>query len=207
MSTVDNEHLSKRLLDLQTFLYSFGEIDRMIFLPDGKRKDRRETDTEHSYHIAMLAWYASQFFPELDKSKVIQYALVHDIVEIYAGDVMAIGRTKEEQRLKDERERAAIGKLRKEWPDFADLTTTITAYEAQTDAESVFVKALDKLTPMLHNILGEGKTWKKWDMDRRAIIDNKDEKTKRSPQVNRLWQEFRKTILEHDEWFNEGKAS
>jgi putative hydrolase of HD superfamily len=206
MSDVNNEVLSKRLLDLQTMLNQFLDIERMIYLPDGKRTDRRETDTEHSYHLAMLAWYTCGVFPHLDKNKVIQYSLAHDLVEIHAGDVMALGRTKAEQQTKEKNEALALKKLQQEWPDFKDMTDTIETYEAQGDAEAVFVKALDKILPILHQIMTEGKTWKKYDTQRTTVIDLKDDKTEPSEEVTAIWQEFRRTIMDHDDWFNDGKA-
>jgi putative hydrolase of HD superfamily len=206
-NSVKPDKLAKRLLDLQQLLLHFLDIERMILLPDAARNDRLETDTEHSFHLAMLAWYLSSHYPHLDKAKVIQLALAHDVVEIYAGDDMAIGRTKEQEKQKKEREAEALVRLKKEWPDFPDLTEMIESYDKKDCPEAVFVSALDKLTPMFHQILSKGKTWKKWDMSRSDVFENKDNKTAKSKEINDIWQVFRKEILEHDEWFNEGKAS
>jgi putative hydrolases of HD superfamily len=204
---VKPDKLAKRLLDLQQLMLHFLDIERMIFLPDAARNDRRETDTEHSFHLAMLAWYLSGHYPHLDKSKVIKLALAHDVVEIYAGDVMAIGRTDEQQKQKEERESKALTRLKKEWPDFPELTEMLESYDKKDSPEAIFVSALDKLMPMMHQLLSEGKTWKKWDMSRSDVFANKDTKTANSKEINDIWQVFRKQILEHDEWFNEGKAS
>ncbi len=197
---------ARRLLDLQLLLVEFLEIERLIYLPTSKQVDRRETDTEHSFHLAMLGWYLCGFYPHLNRDKVIKYALAHDIVEIHAGDVMAVGRTKEQQLLKNKREAEALLLLKKEWADFPDLSATIELYEQQSDPESVFVKALDKLTPMVLQILSQGKTWKKYDIKRSDIIALKDEKTAPSKEISSLWKVFKTEILSHDEWFNKGKA-
>jgi putative hydrolase of HD superfamily len=203
---MNTEHQARRLLDLQALLIEFLDIERLIYLPDGAKKVRRETDTEHSFHLAMLGWYLCGSYPNLDKNKVIQYALAHDIVEIHAGDVMAVGRTEEQQTIKDRREAEALIKLKQDWPDFPDLTDTIETYGQQSDPESIFVKALDKLTPLVLNILSEGKTWKRFDIKRSDIIALKDEKTASSKEINDLWQVFKAEVLSHDEWFNPGKA-
>ena len=200
------ERIANRLLDFQKLLLQFLDIERLIYLPDAKKVDRLETDTEHSYHLAMLAWYTCGIFTNLDRDKVIRYALAHDIVEIHAGDVMAVGRTDAEQQAKQEREAKALARLKKDWPDFKDLTTTIELYEKQADSEAIFVKALDKLTPMLLQILSEGKTWKKYDIKRSTIVELKDRTTANSPEITKIWQEFKRTIEAHDEWFNEGRA-
>jgi len=207
MDGVNTEQLSNRLLDLNELLVQFLEIDRKIHMRDGKLEDRAENDTEHSFNLAMMGWYLCGAFPHLDKNKVIRYALAHDLVEIHAGDVMAVGRTKQQEEKKIAREQAALEKLTAEWPDFADMTDTITAYEAQIDPESVFVKALDKLAPLIHNVHSQGRTWKLLDIERSTIIALKDNKIKPSEDIFAIWQEFRKTIMDHPEFFNEGKAT
>ena len=205
---VNSEEQVKRMLTLQELLLKFIDIERMIYLPDaGKNRiDRRETDTEHSYHLAMQAWYLSAQYPHLDQTKVLRYALAHDLVEIYAGDVMAIGRTKEEQDIKDQREREALNRLKREWPDFNDLISAIEDYENGIDAEAKFVRALDKIMPILLQILSEGKTWKKWDMIRSSVIKNKDEKTKVSKEIVDIWKVLKHEIEAHDDWFGLGNA-
>jgi putative hydrolase of HD superfamily len=70
----------------------------------------QENDTEHSYNLAMTAWYLAAYFPELDKNKLIRYALVHDLVEIHAGDTFAFGDAKHIAS-KSEREAAALNQL------------------------------------------------------------------------------------------------
>jgi putative hydrolase of HD superfamily len=198
---------AKRLLDLQTILIQFLEIDRKVFVPDGKLTDRFENDVEHSFNLAMLGWYLSQVYPSLDKNLIIQFALIHDLVEVYAGDIMAIGRTEEEQKNKDLAEKEALINLQKQWPDFSDMTNMIEKYEEQKLPEAVFVKSLDKLAPLLLQILSKGKTWKHHDMSRNDIIKHKDEKTKNSPEINEIWIELKKIVLEHDEYFNEGRTN
>ena len=199
---MDNKTLVNRLLDLQSLLFLLHEIERYVYLPDNKYSDRHETDTEHSYSLAMTAWFMCGQFPELNKDLVIRYALAHDLVEIHAGDVMAIGRTVEQEQEKQEKEAHAIERLKADWPDFQDMTDTIEAYERQADPEAVFVKALDKIMAPMINIKAEGKLWKKLNISRSDVIANKDEKTSKDPRVHELWQELRQRILDHDEFFN-----
>lgn len=203
---MDAREQANRLIDLQKMLLQFLEIERLIYLPDGTRTDRRETDTEHSFHLAMLAWYLSTHYPHLDQSKVVQYALAHDLVEIYAGDVMAIGRTVEQQRIKEQREKEALARLENEWPDFPSLIETIKEYEDGQTPESSFVRALDKIMPMMHQLLSAGKTWKKLDVRRSDVIKNKDEKTAHSKEIHAIWKVLRDEIQAHDDWFNPKNA-
>lgn len=196
----------KRILDLQLEIIQLAEIERLIYFPDRAKKDRKENDVEHSYSLAMTAWYLSQYFPELDKSRLLQYALIHDFVEIHAGDVMAIGRTKQEEELKNKREKLALEKLKKDWPDFKDLTESIEKYEKKYSDEAKFIYALDKIMPVLLNLLSQGKTWKIHNMAREEVIENKKEKVKVSDEINELWKTLEEEILVHDDFFNEGMS-
>ncbi len=194
--------LTKRLLDFQKVLFEFAEIERLIYFPDGKKADRKENDVEHSYSLAMAAWFLSQHFPHLDRDKLIRYALVHDFVEIHAGDVQAIGRTKEQELEKHAKERAALERIHLDWHDFNDLGETIETYEQRKDPESKFIYALDKLMPMLLNLLSGGKTWKLYDFNKKQVIKDKDDKVFVSPEVNKLWQLYRQQIIDSRGHFN-----
>jgi putative hydrolase of HD superfamily len=200
----DAKYYANRIINLQLELLKLSEIERLIYYPDGKKIDRRENDTEHSYNLAMTAWYLSQYFPELDVLKLLQYSLTHDFVEIHAGDVMAIGRTKKEQQKKDELEKQALNTLKNDWPDFQALTASINDYEAKNTPEAKFIYALDKLMPLILNIISEGKTWKKLNLNRSDIIKNKEEKTKLSPEVHEIWKMLKEKIQNNDSYFNEG---
>jgi putative hydrolase of HD superfamily len=202
----DAEQHAKRLKDLMSELVDFAEIDRQIHFPDRKSKNRKENDSEHSYSLAMCAWYLSAFIPDLDQAIVLKMALAHDIVELHAGDVMAIGRTKEEENSKKLRETAALAKLKNDWADFADLTNTLETYEKKDSREAIFVYSLDKILPMQLNLLSEGKSWKIFDLKREDIISNKDRTTRLSPEVHSIWQELRKEVLSCDDYFNKGKS-
>jgi putative hydrolase of HD superfamily len=199
---MSESNLHERLLELQQLLVQFAEVERKIYFPDGKKQDRFENDVEHSYNLAMAAWFLAPHFPHLDRDKLIRYALAHDFVEVHAGDVMAIGRTPEQEKTKQENEAKALEKLSSEWPDFSELTETIIDYEHRTDAESKFVYALDKLMPMLLNLLSQGKTWKKYDFSKSLVFEDKDAKIPHSPEVNELWQVYRQIILDSKGHFN-----
>jgi len=79
----------------------------MVYLDDGKRL---ENDAEHSWHLAMMVWvFAPHYEQPIDLEKALKMALIHDLPEIYAGDVPAFD---VEGRLgKDERERRAMERL------------------------------------------------------------------------------------------------
>jgi putative hydrolase of HD superfamily len=186
-----------RLLDLQRLLADFSRIERKV--------DRRhlkgyiaENDTEHSYNLAMTAWYLSSWFPELDKNKLIQYGLVHDLVEVHAGDTPAYG-TEEELNTKAAREAEALKKLEKDWPDFKDLTEMLQDYEEKTNSEARFIYALDKLMPIMLVYTNEGHSWKKFKVTVEMVQELKAKKVSKSSEIVPYYDELVKLMVEHPE--------
>ncbi len=167
-----------RLFDLQRFLYAFRNIQRVIHYPNKER----ENDTEHSYSLALTAWYISSYFPELDKDKIIRYALAHDLVEVHAGDTFAYG-DPAHLASKHQREMAALAQIEKDWADFPDLIGSISAYEERRSPEAAFVYALDKIMPILAIYLANGHTWKEENITIAMLYDKKKTQVVVSPIV------------------------
>lgn len=170
------------VLRFAEFLNAFREIERVIRVP---RSDRWENDVEHSYHLAMLAWYIVTVNKlDLDITKIITYALVHDLVEVYAGDTYIYSSDAELLSSKDSREQEALGRITKEFNDAENIMTAITLYELREDKESVFIYALDKIQPLLAIYLDDGKTWKEKQVTLEMLIEAKREKVILSPEVS-----------------------
>lgn len=110
--------------------------------------DRFENDAEHSFLLATLGCAIAQHIdPMLDLGKISQYALVHDLVEVYAGDT-TIWASAEQHASKAEREEAALRTIEDRFgTKFPWMEQTIKAYERFDEPESCFVYALDKLIP------------------------------------------------------------
>lgn len=137
-------HLGRLCLD-------FGRIERLCKHPDGQRP---ETDTDHTVMVGVVGCaFAARHLPWLDLGLIAQYALVHDLVEVYAGDTPTLRIDDGIRRRKAEIEAAALDRLRRElglrlpW-----LTDTIDAYEQKARPEARYVKALDKLLPKITHI-------------------------------------------------------
>ena len=123
-------------------------------------KKRRENDAEHSWHIAVMAMLFSEYAAEsVDVSRAVQMCVVHDLVEIEAGDTFAydlqanIG--------KAEREKEAADKLFSRLP--ADQGQMIRSlweeFDAMETADAKYAACMDRLQPFLHNTLTGGHTW------------------------------------------------
>ena len=148
----DNYPSIERLAELQQFVADFSKITRVPELID---TGRLENDVDHSYGLALTCWYlAPKIAPELSLEKIFKYALAHDIVEIHAGDTFVFADTTEISS-KSEREDTALEQLYSDWPDFADMVDSASGYKNKIDEEAKFVKAVDKILPLLVIELGE----------------------------------------------------
>ena len=142
----------ERLEQLQQLIADFAKVQRMPHLAD---TGHRENDVEHSYGLAMTCWFlAPKIAPKLDLGKILQYALAHDLVEIHAGDTFVFGE-KAHVDSKPDRERQALDTLAADWPDFIDIHDFAKGYMDKANEEAKFVKAVDKLLPVLMINLGE----------------------------------------------------
>lgn len=117
---------------------------------------RYENDAEHSWSVALVAAaLAPQIDPKLDVGKVCQFAIVHDLVEVHAGDTSNFA-SEADKATKDDREEVALHKLEKDLTALPWIPATIKEYEAQTSAEAQFVKSVDKLIPLMFDFIEEG---------------------------------------------------
>lgn len=182
-----------RLIELQKLLAAFNRVDRRAHRRHGDAFVP-ENDTEHSYNPAMTAWFLAQQFPELDKAKILEYALVHDLVEVHAGDTYIYG-SEEELASKQQREAEALEKLEADWVDFKDMNKRIHAYEQRIDAESKFVYALDKIMPIMLIYIHDGYTWKKEGVTVDMLYKAKIEKIGLSPEILPYFEELHALLL------------
>lgn len=120
----------------------FADIHRATIYPDG----HHENDTEHSFHLALTATeLAATYHPELNVGLVSQYCTVHDLPEVYAGDVPSYKMTAEQQTAKEKAEQQALEQLLRELPPHT--ARLLKQYELQTEPEARFVRFVDKLLP------------------------------------------------------------
>lgn len=159
-----------RLAELQQLIADFAKVKRLVPLADA---NDAENDVEHSYGLAMTCWYLhDKIAPELDLSKILRYALAHDIVEIHAGDTYPW----DEERVatKYEREKAAIRQIEKDWLDFPMIVEFSEGYADKIDEEAKFAYAVDKLLPIIMIELADAKSiWTKKGLTLQMEKDNK----------------------------------
>jgi putative hydrolase of HD superfamily len=188
-----------RLIDLQRLTLHFIAIERQLTLPATFGEERLETDVEHSFALALAAWFLAQNAPHLDTNKVIRYALVHDLVEVHAGDTYAYDPAA--HRTKKQREKDALATLQIDWPDFPEMTDAITAFEEQWDPEARFVYALDKIMPIILNMLDSGRPWHRKGVTLKQMRAYKDKKVAVSSEIAALYDQLIGILEKNPQYF------
>jgi 5'-deoxynucleotidase YfbR-like HD superfamily hydrolase len=136
---------------------AFGRVDRITYHDDGTTP---ESDTDHTVMLGLIACaFAERHLPDLDLGLIAQYALVHDLVEVYAGDTPTLRINAEQRASKEEREMAAYRRIYDEFhASLPWVHTMIAFYEARDTPEARYVKAMDKLLPKVTHIANRGVT-------------------------------------------------
>ena len=133
-------------------------------------KSRRENDAEHSWHIAAMAMLFSEYTVEpVDVSRAVQMCVVHDIVEIDAGDTFAYDAKGNAD--KTARGAEAADKLfAKLPPDQGALIRSLwEEFDAMETPDAKYAACMDRLQPFLHNTLTDGHTWVEGSVSREAV--------------------------------------
>lgn len=136
-------------------------------------RSRTENDAEHSWHLAMMAILLSEYANEqgIDIFRVVKMVLVHDLVEIDAGDTFAYDEKGHED--KEERELQAADRLFNLLPQdqAKEIYDLWREFEERHTAESRFAASLDRLQPLLHNYHTEGVAWNKHGVTSDKVIE------------------------------------
>jgi putative hydrolase of HD superfamily len=154
---------------------------------------RQENDAEHSWHLATMAMILQEHAAEpVDLVRVVKMVLIHDLVEIDAGDTFAYDEVGAKD--KPERERKAADRIFYLLPDdqAAEVDQLWTEFEARETPESRFAAALDRFQPLFHNYLTEGRAWKKHGIQKAQVIERNRHIEEGSPE---LW-EYAQEIID-----------
>ena len=152
--------IHERLQSQLAFHLEIDKLKRVIrrnSLIDGSR---RENDAEHSWHLAMMAMTLTEHAPPgTDMSRVVAMLLVHDIVEIDAGDTFIYDPVAVEGQAA--LERAAADRIFGLLPEDQGerLRTLWDEFEERRTPEARFARALDRLAPIIANHHNDGGTW------------------------------------------------
>ena len=167
-NTITDERLKKQI-DFISEIDKIKSIFRQTYVSD---LSRQENDAEHSWHLALMAMILSEYAnEEVDVLHVIELVLIHDMVEIDAGDTYAYD--PEANKTKRERELKAAERIFHLLPD--DQAEWVRGlwdeYEASETKEAKFALSLDILHPILMNDLGNGLAWVDHDVTEKQARD------------------------------------
>ena len=138
-------------LELGRTTMLLSQIDRIPRYADGERED----NVRHSYMLGLVApEIAKALNLPLDTGKIAQYSLVHDLVELKTGDTPTFHLSEYQRLHKEQREREALLELVDELPPYT--AQLLYDYEQQACPESRFVRYVDKLLPLIVDIIGSG---------------------------------------------------
>jgi putative hydrolase of HD superfamily len=164
---VSSDRLSQQL----AFIIEIDKLKsilRQTLITDGSR---RENSAEHSWHLAVMAPLLAEYAPEpVDVSRAIRMLLVHDIVEIDAGDTFAYDMHGNES--KAERELQAADRIFGLLPEDQqrEYRALWEEFELRDTADARFANALDRLQPLLNNYRTQGGTWRIHKLNRTQVV-------------------------------------
>jgi putative hydrolase of HD superfamily len=155
---------------------------------------RYENSAEHSWHVCLSALMLKDFSNEqVDIVRVMKMLLIHDLGEIEAGDTIIYSSETDENK---QLERTGIQQLFQLLPlttreEYINLWED---FEEGSSPEARFAKAIDRVPPLLHNIHGEGHSWKKHNISKEKVFAFNGERISKGS--NALWQEVKSRLNE-----------
>lgn len=174
-----------KIIPIARLAVELSQVKRAV----GYKEGHLENDSEHSFQLALVCWLVNQQYSlKLNEELILKFALVHDLVEVYAGDINAFSNNKEDLEVKKVNEEKAFKKLRKNYSKYTQMLEAIEKYETKKSAEAQFVFIIDKIL-VATNIYNNGNTyykdnqitlamWKKWLLNK-VKIDTFDDRIKK----------------------------
>ncbi|MGL4520067.1 MAG: HD domain-containing protein [Phocaeicola sp.] len=153
------------------------EIDKLKYIQRRTKlfnSDRCENDAEHSWHLAMMTLILAQHADEpIDVLKVVKMVLLHDVVEIDAGDTFIYDGTKNHTNTEEELAAAKriFGLLPQEQAE--EFIAIWSEFEEGVTNEAKFAKTMDRLEPLLQNSSNKGGTWREYNVSYDTVYSKK----------------------------------
>lgn len=167
--------INERLLSQVAFIH---EIDKLKYIQRKTRlfnSDRPENDAEHSWHLAMMTIVLAEHSnSKIDVMKVLKMVLIHDIVEIDAGDIFLYDTKVSHTNTEAERLAAQriFGLLPKDQAN--DFVAVWEEFEAGITEEAKFARSMDRFEPLLQNISNDGGTWREYNVEYNRVYKTQE---------------------------------
>lgn len=185
----DRERLEKQMAFIRE-IDKEKQIFRQSYVTDGTRK---ENDAEHAWHMAIMTFLLSEYAnEEIDVLKTIRMILIHDIVEIDAGDTYAYDDSA--KATQHEREERAADRLFGMLPEdqARELRGLWDEFEAGETKEARFARTMDNVQPLLLNDATGGKAWEEHNVPLSKIL-KRNERTQKGSEA--LWEYSRDNLI------------
>lgn len=177
--------ISERMEKQIEFIVAIDELKNITRQSITISSRRNENDAEHSWHLAVMAMILSEYAEDknIDILKVIKMVLIHDLVEIYAGDTYCYDEKGYED--KAEREQDAADRLFNMLPvDQAEKMMDLwQEFEEMETVEAAFAATLDRFQPLLLNYNTEGHTWQRPGITSEKVIKRTQVAKEKVPQL------------------------
>lgn len=163
--------------DLLKQISFIKEIDKLKYIQRRTKlfnSDRHENDAEHSWHLAMMALVLSEHSNKpIDVLKVVKMVLIHDLVEIDAGDTFIYDTSKNHSNTEEERMAAKriFGLLPEAQAE--EFISVWEEFEAGETDEAKFARTMDRFEPLLQNTSNNGGTWAEFDVKYQTVYAKK----------------------------------
>ena len=189
------EDMNERLLKQMDFIMESDKLKKIVrqsYISDASRK---ETDTDHSWSLAMMCFILSEYSNEqIDVLKTMKMVIIHDLVEIDAGDTYAyddVGNS-----TKRDRELKAADRIFNILPkdQAVELRALWDEFEEAVTPEARFANTLDKIQPVMLNDITGGKAWREHEVEDTQIMGRNRTTHEGS---EKLW-EFCKSLIEEN---------
>ena len=182
----------KKQIDFVLEIDKEKEIYRQTHISDYKRQ---ENDAEHAWHMAIMIYLLREYANEkFDVTKAMMMALIHDIVEIDAGDTYAYDT--EGLKTRAEREKKAADRIFSMLPEEQcdELKLLFNEFEEGKSPEAKFARVMDNFQPLLLNDLNGGKDWQKHGVRKEQVVARQN---KSRPGSQEIWEYTMRLIEEN----------
>ena len=150
------------LADRLRFVTEIDKLKTIIRQTPLLDRSRKENDAEHSWHLATMALVLADYADaDVDMLRVIRMLLIHDIVEIDAGDTFLYD-TSAAAEQQEEKERQAADRIfgLLPGPQAKEFRALWDEFEAHESPDAQFARSMDRMQPFLHNFMTEGMMWR-----------------------------------------------
>lgn len=183
------KNIPERLMKQIEFMLELDKMKNLYRQTYVLHEERKENDAEHSWHIAVLAFLLAEYSNEpVDVAHVMKMLLLHDVVEIDAGDTYCYDN--DGNKTKAEREEKAARRIFGILPDDQrnEYYKLWREFEDSVTPEARFAAILDRIQPLMLNYTRDGRSWKEHDIAKEQVLGRNREYFKDSEQLGRLIQ-------------------